>query len=137
MGKFQLGYTTGVFDVIHKGHLNILRNAKALCDTLIVGVSTDELVEKKGKKAIVPFEERVELVRNLQQVDSAIPQVTTDKYEEWKKLKFDVVFVGDDWYNTEKWNSYEAQLNEVGVKVIYFPYTMGVSSTIRRGTINK
>lgn len=137
MGKFQLGYTTGVFDVIHKGHLNILRNAKALCETLIVGVSTDELVKEKGKEAIVPFEERVELVRNLKQVDSAIPQITTDKFKEWERLKFNVVFVGDDWYSTETWNSYEKKLKEVGVEVIYFPYTRGVSSTIRRGMINK
>lgn len=137
MGKFQLGYTTGVFDVIHKGHLNILRNAKALCETLIVGVSTDELVKEKGKEAIVPFEERVELVRNLKQVDSAIPQITTDKFKEWERLKFNVVFVGDDWYNTETWNLYEKKLKEVGVEVIYFPYTNGVSSTLRRGIINK
>lgn len=137
MGKFQLGYTTGVFDVIHKGHLNILKEARGLCDTLMVGVSTDELVLEKGKKVIVPFEERLELVRSLRFVDVAVAQTTTDKVLEWKKLKFDVVFVGDDWYDNNKWKIYEHMLGERGVPIIYLPYTAGVSSTLRRGMISK
>lgn len=137
MGKFELGYTTGVFDVIHKGHINVLRNAKGLCKILIVGVSTDELVKKKGKTTIVPFEERIELVRNLKFVDVAVAQTTVNKLIEWQKLKFDVVFVGDDWFGTKTWNQYEKLLNKKGIPVIYFPYTHDVSSTLRRGQLYK
>lgn len=125
-----LGYTTGVFDLFHIGHLNMLKNAKGMCDKLIVGVTTDELVSYKHKKAVIPFEERIEIVRSIDCVDVAIPQRSMDKFEAWKKLKFDVMFVGDDWYATEKWEEYERQFAEVGVKIIYFPYTRGTSSTL-------
>ena len=98
MKKYRVGYTTGVFDMFHVGHLNILRKAKEQCDYLIVGVSTDELVrEYKNKTPIIPFEERSEIVRSIDCVDKVIPQVNRDKYEAWKELKFDVMFVGDDW----------------------------------------
>lgn len=125
-----LGYTTGVFDLFHIGHLNMLKNAKGMCDKLIVGVTTDELVSYKHKKAVIPFEERIEIVRSIECVDVAIPQRSMDKFEAWKKLKFDVMFVGDDWYASEKWEEYERQFAEVGVKIIYFPYTQGTSSTL-------
>jgi len=126
----MVGYTTGVFDLFHIGHLNILRNAKAMCDKLMVGVSTDKLVKEKGKKCKIPFEQRIEIVRNIKYVDLAIPQTTTDKRREWKKLKFDVVFVGDDWFNNKDWNKYESELEEV--LFVYFPYTEGISSTSLR-----
>ena len=126
-----IGYTTGVFDLFHIGHLNILRNAKAMCDKLIVGVSTDELIwEYKNKKAVIPFDERCEIVRNIRCVDAVVRQDTMDKYEAWKKIKFDVLFVGDDWYNTDKWQKIENELLEVGVRTVYFPYTRGTSSTL-------
>ena len=125
-----IGYTTGVFDVFHAGHLNILRNAKAMCDKLIVGVSTDELVKKKGKKALVPFEERIEIVRAIKYVDAVVPQTATDKWEEWRRLHFDLVFVGDDWFGTE-WKGFEQK----GLRVVYLPYTKGVSSTLRRARL--
>lgn len=128
--KEIIGYTTGVFDLFHIGHLNLLRNARALCDKLIVGVTTDELVSYKHKKAIIPFNERCEIVRNIKFVDLVVPQENMNKYEVWKKLKFDIMFVGDDWYNTEKWNDIEAKFKKVGVKIIYFPYTKGTSSTL-------
>jgi len=131
MGKRRIiGYTTGVFDLFHIGHLNLLRNAKALCDKLIVGVTTDELVSYKHKKAIIPFIERCEIVRSIKYVDLVIPQENMDKYDAWKKLKYDIMFVGDDWHNTEKWNDIEEQFKKVGVKVVYFPYTQGTSSTL-------
>jgi len=132
-----LGYTTGVFDLFHIGHLNMLKNAKGMCDKLIVGVTTDELVSYKHKKAVIPFEERIEIVRNIECVDVAIPQHSMDKFEAWKKLKFDVMFVGDDWYASEKWEEYERQFAEVGVKIIYFPYTKGTSSTLINEVLNK
>jgi glycerol-3-phosphate cytidylyltransferase len=125
-----IGYTTGVYDLFHIGHLNLLRNAKAMCDKLIVGVTTDELVSYKFKKAVIPFTERIEIVHSIGFVDVAIPQETMDKFAAWKKLKFDIVFVGDDWYNDNKWKDIEAQFKGVGVKIIYFPYTKGTSSTL-------
>lgn len=125
-----IGYTTGVYDLFHVGHLNLLRNARSLCDKLIVGVTSDELVAYKAKRSVIPFEERIEIVRSCKYVDMAIPQLTLDKFEAWEKLKFEVLFVGDDWFNQERWKITEKQLNEVGVKIIYFPYTKGTSSTL-------
>ena len=132
-----IGYTTGVFDLFHIGHLIMLKNAKSLCDRLIVGVTTDDLVSYKGKKAIIPFEERLEIVRSIKYVDAAIPQDNMDKKEAWNKLKFDIMFVGDDWYNTPQWKEFEKQFNEVGVKIIYFPYTKNTSSTLINQTLKK
>jgi glycerol-3-phosphate cytidylyltransferase len=126
-----IGYTTGVFDLFHIGHLSLLRNAKSVCDKLIVGVTTDELLfQYKNKKAIIPFTERVEIVRNINCVDAVISQETMDKFCVWEKIKFDIMIVGDDWYNTPKWNEIENKFKEVGVRIVYFPYTKGTSSTI-------
>lgn len=125
-----IGYTSGVFDLFHIGHLNLLKNAKSLCDKLIVGVTTDELVAYKNKKAVIPFAERMEIVRNISYVDAVVPQESMDKFALWEKLKYDIMFVGDDWYDTPKWREYEKQFNKVGVKIIYFPYTKGTSSTL-------
>ena len=125
-----IGYTTGVFDLFHIGHLNLLKNAKSMCDKLIVGVTTDELVSYKHKKAVIPFEERMAIVAGIKYVDAVIPQESMDKYAAWEKLKFDVMFVGDDWYKNERWAEYERRFAEVGVRIIYFPYTKGTSSTL-------
>ena len=96
---------------------------------LIVGVTTDELVAYKNKKAVIPFHERIEIIRNIKCVDAVVPQENMDKMKQWQKLKFDMIFVGDDWYNTEKWKEFESEFNEVGVQIVYFPYTKGISST--------
>ncbi len=133
----QLGYTCGVYDLFHIGHLNLLKNAKGLCDKLIVGVTVDELVAYKHKKAVIPFSERIEIVRNIKFVDAAIPQENIDKYEMWKKLHFDILFVGDDWYDTPSWKEMEKRFEEVGVRVVYFPYTKTISSTIIRDTLKQ
>ena len=125
-----IGYTTGVYDLFHVGHLNLLRNAKGLCDRLIVGVTSDELVAYKGKKSVIPFEERVQIVASCQYVDAVVSQEDMDKVEQIKKLKANVLFVGDDWYATDKWKEYERNLAEIEVKVIYFPYTKGTSSSL-------
>ena len=125
-----LGYTSGVFDLFHYGHLSILRNAKSLCDKLIVGVSTDELVAYKHKQPVIPFEERIEIVKSIRYVDAAIAQESMDKFQMWEKLKFDVMFVGDDWFQSEKWTELDKQFKAVGVRIIYFPYTKGTSSTL-------
>lgn len=124
-----IGYTTGVYDLFHIGHLNLLKNAKGLCDKLIVGVTVDELVAYKGKHAMIPFEDRIEIVRSIKYVDAAVPQYDMDKLTACKKLGATFLFVGDDWYATEKWQEYEKQFAAEGIKIVYFPYTKGVSST--------
>ena len=126
-----IGYTTGVFDLFHIGHLNILRRAREKCDKLIVGVTTDELLKiYKNKSPIIPFEERISIVKSIKYVDEVVPQENMDKLSHWDYLKFNVVFVGDDWQNTDKWNKIESDFNKIGVKVVYFPYTEGTSSTL-------
>ena len=130
-----IGYTTGVYDLFHIGHLNLLKNAKGLCDKLIVGVTVDELVAYKNKRAVIPFEERLEIVRSIKYVDAAIPQEDIDKFAAWEKLKFDILFVGDDWYQSERWQAMEEKFSGVGVKVVYFPYTKGTSSTLINQTL--
>lgn len=124
-----IGYTAGVYDLFHIGHLNLLKNAKGMCDKLIVGVTTDGLVTYKGKKAMIPFEDRIEIVRNIKYVDAVVPQMDMDKLSMCKKLKANILFVGDDWYDTPKWKDYEEEFKRENIKIIYFPYTKGVSST--------
>lgn len=135
--KKIIGYTSGVYDLFHIGHLNLLKNAKGLCDKLIVGVTVDSLVEYKHKRSVIPFEERIEIVRNIKCVDAAIPQEDLDKYKMWEKLHFDVLFVGDDWFKHSRWKAMEAKFKKVGVRVVYFPYTKGTSSTLINETLNK
>lgn len=130
-----IGYTTGVYDLFHIGHLRLLRNAKAMCDKLIVGVSTDELVSYKFKKVVIPFSERIEIVQSIRFVDAVIPQENMDKMEAWKKLKFDVMFVGDDWYESERWKILDEQFANVDVRIVYFPYTKGTSSSLINETL--
>ena len=124
-----IGYTAGVYDLFHIGHLNLLKNAKGLCDKLIVGVTVDKLVTYKGKHALIPFNDRIEIVRSCKYVDAAVPQYDMDKLTMCKKLGASILSVGDDWYATEKWKEYEKNFNDVGIKIIYFPYTKGISST--------
>jgi len=127
--KQILGYTSGVFDLFHVGHLAILKRAKSLCDRLIVGVTVDALVGYKNTKVVLPFEERIEIVNSIRYVDLAVPQDDLDKFTMWKKLKFDVMFIGDDWHGTERFEKYEQDLAKVGVRIVYLPYTEGVSTT--------
>ena len=131
-----IGYTTGVFDLFHIGHLNLLKNAKGMCDKLVVGVTVDELVAYKGKKALIPFEDRIEIVRACKYVDAAVPQYNMDKLTACKKLGASILFVGDDWYGTEKWNKYEEELKKEGIDVVYFPYTKSISSTKIKETLD-
>jgi len=129
--KKIIGYTTGVFDLFHIGHLNILKNAKSKCDHLIVGVATDNLCFiLKNKKSVIPFEERIEIVKSIIYVDSVVPEEIDDKLEAWQRLKFDVIFKGDDWKGKQKWLDYEKEFKKVGVNVVYFPYTQETSSTM-------
>lgn len=125
-----VGYTSGVYDLFHIGHLNILKNAKSMCDKLIVGVSTDELVfQYKQKSPVIKHNERMEIVSNIRHVDGVVAQETMNKLEMWEKLKFDVLVVGDDWQKTTKWEHIETNFKKKGVRVVYFPHTKGTSST--------
>lgn len=135
MKKQIIGYTTGVFDLFHVGHLNLLKNAKGMCDKLIVGVTTDELVSYKNKKCVIPFNHRIEIVRNIKCVDAAVPQKDMDKISACKKLNADFLFVGDDWYETEKWQKYEEELSKINVRVVYFPYTDNISTSMLKAKI--
>ena len=133
-----IGYTTGVFDLFHVGHLNVLKRAKRMCNELIVGVTTDELVyERKNKYPIIPFIERVEIVKAIRYVDEIVTQDSMDKMLAWEKLKFNIMFVGNDWKGTEKWNELEIRMNKVGVKIMYFPYTKTTSSSMIKATLEK
>lgn len=133
-----IGYTTGVYDLFHIGHLNLLKKAKLECDYLIVGVTTDELSEsRKGKKPIIPFVERMEIVEHVKFVDEVVPQTSMDKFEAWNNLRFNKMFVGDDWKGTDKWNQIEKEFSKVGVEIVYFPYTKHTSSTKLREVLEK
>lgn len=125
-----IGYTSGVYDLFHVGHVNLLRNAKSMCDKLVVGVTVDELVMYKGKQSVIPYTDRIEVVRACKYVDVAIPQNNMDKAAAALKNHARYLFVGDDWYDTPKWKDFEKQLAEVDCEVIYFPYTKGTSSTL-------
>jgi glycerol-3-phosphate cytidylyltransferase len=128
-----VGYVPGAYDMFHVGHLNILRRAREHCDHLIAGVVTDEVLEQvKGRRPVVPHEERLEIVQALSFVDEAVPDVSTDKLVAWQMLRFDVLFKGDDWQGTPKGDRLEAALAGVGARVVYFPYTRHTSSTLLR-----
>ena len=133
-----IGYTTGVFDMFHIGHLNILKKAKEQCDYLIVGVSTDDLVlSYKNKLPIIPFEERIAIVESIKYVDKVVPQTTMDKMRAWEELHFDVVFHGSDWKGSEMYNKLTNDLQAVGVKMVFLPHTEGVSSTYLAEVLQK
>lgn len=125
-----IGYTTGVYDMFHIGHLNVIRKAKEQCDYLIVGISTDELAEKeKQKTPVIPYEERIAIVSALKYVDQVVPQSDIDKVAAWKRYHFNKLFVGSDWEGTPRWKVYEEEFRPLGVSIIYLPYTDGISST--------
>ena len=131
MKKYKIGYTTGVFDLFHIGHLNILERAKEQCDYLIVGVSTDEVVwNYKNKKPVIPYEERVAIVKAIRYVDEVVPQASMDKIEAWDKLHFDVMFHGDDWKGSSMYMDIEKKFNALGVDLVFLPHTQGTSSTM-------
>ncbi|MBR3608618.1 MAG: adenylyltransferase/cytidyltransferase family protein [Bacteroidales bacterium] len=131
-----IGYTTGVFDMFHIGHLNILKRAKEQCDYLIVGVSTDELVQHdKNKTPIIPFNDRCKIVEAIKYVDKVVPQIDKNKFRAWEEYKFDKMFVGSDWQGTDAWKKYEEQFTPVGVEIVYIPHTDGISSTILRAKL--
>jgi glycerol-3-phosphate cytidylyltransferase len=129
----RIGYAGGAFDLFHIGHLNLLRHAKSNCDFLIAGVLTDEMLElTKGAGPVVPFAERLEIVRSISFVDDVHAERVPDKLDTWREVRFNLYFKGDDWRGTERGRRLEAQFAEVGVEVMYFPYTVHTSSTVLR-----
>ena len=133
-----IGYTTGVYDMFHIGHLNILRRAKEQCDFLIVGVSEDALVQReKNKTPIIPFDERCAIVEAIKYVDLVVPQPDKNKMAAWERHHFHKMFVGSDWKGTPQWDAYEEQFASVGVEIVYLDHTDGISSTILRERLNE
>lgn len=136
--KYKIGYTTGVYDMFHIGHLNILKRAKEQCEFLIVGVTSDELCySRKGKYPIICEEERIEIVSAIKYVDKVVVQSDMDKVSAVKKYNVDAVFVGSDWKGTPSWENYEKEFLQYGCSVVYLEHTEGISSTILRERMNK
>lgn len=133
----RIGYAAGVYDLFHIGHLNLLKHAREHCDYLIAGVvSTESTLLQKNKEPVVPLHERLEIVRNIRLVDEVVVDNFTDKVDAWRAFGFHVFFKGDDWRGTEKGIRLEAGMKEVGVEVVYFPYTVHTSSTLLRRALN-
>lgn len=133
MREKLIGFTAGTFDMFHIGHLNLLKNAKSRCDYLIVGVNSDRLVEEyKNKKAVVPLGERMEIVRSIRYVDEVMQIDSLDKIISWRQKHYDLLFIGDDWKGSHRWERTEKEMAKYGVKVIYLPHTEGTNSTLLR-----
>lgn len=136
--KYKRGYTAGVYDLFHIGHLNLLKKAKEQCEYLIVAVSTDELVQSyKNKKPVICFEERKAIVEAIRYVDEVVPQDSRDKIAAFEKYKFDVMFVGDDWKGSEVFERTDSYMRERGGCVKYIPYTQHISSTLLKEVLNQ
>lgn len=135
--NLRVGYAAGAFDLFHIGHLNLLKHARTACDYLIAGVVSDEMLrETKGIDPVIPLAERLEIVRHIKYVDRAVAETVPDKLDTWAQLGFNVFFKGDDWRGTEKGRALEARFAEVGVEVVYFPYTASTSSTKLRAALS-
>ena len=138
MKKYKIGYTQGTYDLFHIGHLNLLNNAKKQCDYLIVGVNTDQLVfNYKNKHVIIPDYERAQIVAAIKGVDQVILTDTLDKNEIAKNIKFDAIFIGDDWKNNARWIKTKDDMKKIGIDVVFLPHTDGISSTDIRSKIQK
>lgn len=133
-----IGYTAGVYDMFHIGHLNLLKRAKERCDFLIAAVSTDELVcREKGKTPVIPYEERCKIVEAIRYVDAVVPQINKNKVQAWEKYRFQKMFVGSDWKGTDAWDTFEKQFASLDAQIIYLPHTDGISSTLIRQMISE
>jgi len=134
----DVGYASGVFDMFHVGHLNILRRARDHCRTLVVGVATDEFIEElKGARPVIPLAERCEIISALRIVDEVVIDRSADKRLVWAERHFDVIFKGDDWKDTSRGSRLERDMSQLGVEVVYFPYTLHTSSTRLRAYLDR
>lgn len=128
--KYKIGYTDGVFDLFHVGHLNMIQTANEYCEYLIVGVHGDDVVEEyKHRRPIINEEDRRRILASIKGVDRAEITRFRDKIKLWELYHFDVIFIGDDWKGTDRWNEFERVLGNIGVDVVYVPYTKGISTT--------
>ena len=135
--SIRIGYAPGAYDLFHVGHLNLLRHAKSRCDFLIAGVVSDEMLElAKGRRPVIPLDERLAIVSHISYVDRAIAEVVPDKLETWESVRFNVLFKGDDWRGTAKGEKLERDFAAVGVEIVYFPYTMHTSSSMLRRVLS-
>lgn len=136
--KFDVGYSSGVFDMFHVGHLNLLRRARNYCHHLVVGVASDEYVENiKGRLPVVPCDERIDIISALGIVDEVVIDRSEDKLAIWQQRPFDVIFKGDDWQGTPKGYRLEHAMEQVGAEVVYFPYTRHTSSSLLRAYLTE
>ena len=128
-----IGYTQGTFDMFHIGHLNLLQNARKQCDSLVVGVNSDELVKSyKNKCAIVPLHERMAIIQALRCVDKVVACETLDKKVAWAQEHFQRLFIGDDWKGNARWLATGEEMKALGVELVFLPYTQNTSSTLLR-----
>lgn len=133
MKKYKVGYTQGVYDMFHVGHLNLINNAKQYCEHLIVGVNSDNLVQEyKHKTPVISQEERRFIVENIKAVDEALIAETLDKVVAYNQLHFDAIFIGDDWKGDPRWEATREKMSKYGVDVVFLPHTEGISSTLLR-----
>lgn len=138
MGKKVIGFTAGTFDMFHIGHLNLIKNARSRCDYLIVGVNSDQLVkEYKGKSAVVPLTERMEIIKSLRYVDEVMQIDSLDKKISWDEKHYDLLFIGDDWKGNSRWEETAKEMKQYGVKTIFLPHTEGTNSTLLREKLNE
>jgi glycerol-3-phosphate cytidylyltransferase len=125
----RVGYASGVFDLFHVGHLNVLRRARLDCDQLVVGVATDEVAERLlGRRPAVTFEDRLAIVRSMRVVDVAIGRVTDDLVDTWRQVRYDAFYKGGDWPGSPRGDALERAFADLPVEVVYFPYTRTTSS---------
>ena len=128
--KYKVGYTDGVYDLFHVGHLNMIETAKAHCEYLVVGVHGDAVVEEyKHKRPIINENDRKRILQSIKGVDRVEINRFRDKMKLWELYHFDVIFIGDDWKGTERWINFEKELKKINVDVVYVPYTKGISTT--------
>lgn len=135
--KQIIGFTLGCFDMLHIGHINLLKNSKGLCDKLIVGVCSDEYIDSNKRNRYFDINDRIHILQSIKYCDVVVPEDTLDKLTLWEKYKFDYLFVGSDWYGTPQYKQWEKELNNVNCKVIYYPYTKNVSSSQIKNTLIK
>lgn len=119
--------------MFHIGHLNLIKNAKKQCEYLIVGVNTDELIHTyKKKNAIIPFEERVEIIESLKYVDEVITADSLEKKKVVLEKHCNAIFIGSDWENSDRWKKTQEEMRQLNVDVVFLPYTKRTSSTLIR-----